>query len=513
MRMSTMSSIPKFWKMLNNLRYWLISAVSCFAILSCSEDDGIGSSIQPEEDVLQSYSNTVEVNTSSILADSVLSKYDYFLLGRYVDSKFGEVAAEFASQLDGRIGGLHVPDTAVVTSSSATSGVLNTLLTSINEKYGDILEISQPSNVVVDSTVFILQYSDDFFGDSTALQALSVYELTSALQGRKCFTNEKVSDYCDKSKLLGSTSFQVKNSREIRVSMPAELGERLIDVYTDGSTVESQSDFNSVFPGVYVSHTFNQGTMLQVQVAGVQVYYHYDAILKTTVDGEEVSLASSEIEDESGTPVNPLVSSFFLSANKSVNRVNFVESADLHQVVESLNSGDYTFTYTPAGLYTAVNVSFSALWDSVSVFCKDSEKVMFNSAKLIFHQKSLDWKTNLKSSTYLMLIDKRDVVDFFYNNKQPDGVSSFVAPIDTATNTYTFNITAPTQNRLRGADTLARTDTYGNQLVLVPVTRVSDNSSYYYRQQLWTTATMLYGAECDNDSLSPRMDVVYTKRQ
>lgn len=499
--------------MLNSVKKWLLAGCSLLALASCSEDDGIGSSIQPSEDVLKSYSHTIEVNTRSILADSVLSKYDCFLLGRYVDERFGEVAAEFASQLDGRVGGLHIPDTTVVSASGTTTGVLNTLLTSINEKYGKIVTVTEPSNVVVDSTVCILQYADDFYGDSTALQALTVYELTSPIESHKCFTNSSVSDFCDKSKLLGKTAFQVRGSREIRVKMPAELGERFMSVYQDGSSVKSQSDFNELFPGFYVGHTFNQGTMLQIQVAGMQVYYHYDAKIKTTLDGEEVVLSSSEIVDETGRNVNPLVSSVFLSANKSVNRLNFVDNTDLADALNLFNEGQFTYTYTPAGVYTKVDVSFDALWDSIDAFSSDKNKVMFNSVKLIVHQKDLDWDTKMKSSTYLMLIDQRDVVDFFYNNKQPNGVSSFVTPIDTAKHTYTFNITAPTQNRMRGADTLTRTETYGNQLVLIPVSRVKDNSVYYYRQQLWTTATMLYGAECKNDSLCPRLDVVYTKRQ
>ena len=177
-------------------------------LLSCEDDEGVGSSIQPAEDVLTTYSNKLNVATSSVLTDSVLSRYDYFILGRYRDAKFGEVSAEFMTQLDGRVDGLFVPDTNVVSSSSATSGILKTLLTDIDSSYGVIKSITSPSHVVVDSTQFYIQYSDQVFGDTTAMQAISVYELSAQMENKKYYINTSVSDFCDKQKLLGRKNYQ-----------------------------------------------------------------------------------------------------------------------------------------------------------------------------------------------------------------------------------------------------------------------------------------------------------------
>jgi hypothetical protein len=166
----------------------LFGLFSCFFVViasvlltSCEDDEGVGSSIQPEEDVLRSYSNMVSLDSKSVLADSVLSKYSYFLLGRYRDGRFGEMTAEFMTHVDARVGGVVVPDTAVVSSSSSTTGILKTLLSDIDPSYGDILSISSPADVVVDSTRFYMEFTDNFFGDSTALQAITVYELNKAL--------------------------------------------------------------------------------------------------------------------------------------------------------------------------------------------------------------------------------------------------------------------------------------------------------------------------------------------
>ena len=100
----------------------------CALLVGCSDEDGVGSIIQPEEDFLHSYSNGLEVGTSTIKSDSVLSKSESLLLGRYVDAKFGEIKAEFLTQLDARLGGgIVLPDTTVVAANSGMSGILNSM--------------------------------------------------------------------------------------------------------------------------------------------------------------------------------------------------------------------------------------------------------------------------------------------------------------------------------------------------------------------------------------------------
>ena len=113
--------------------------VLCFCALfvGCSDEEGVGSIIQPEEDFLHSYSNGLGIETSTVESGSVLSKSDNFLLGRYKDQKFGEVKAEFLTQLDARLGaGLVLPDINVVSANSGKAGILDTLLKALDKKFG-----------------------------------------------------------------------------------------------------------------------------------------------------------------------------------------------------------------------------------------------------------------------------------------------------------------------------------------------------------------------------------------
>ena len=123
---------------------------------SCNEDDGIGLSIQPDEDFLSTNSARVYCSTGTEKCDSVLAKSDYLYLGQYADDVFGITRAEFMTQIDGRLGDLQIPDTTV-TNSNSVSGLSIGILNSIDDHYGYISSISNGRDVRVDSVVFYIQ--------------------------------------------------------------------------------------------------------------------------------------------------------------------------------------------------------------------------------------------------------------------------------------------------------------------------------------------------------------------
>ncbi len=478
--------------------------ISAFFFSGCEDDNSVGTAIQPDEDLLQTYHNHINVQTSTIVSDSLLSKADYLLFGRFSDELFGEISAEYMTQVDARIGGIILPDTTIITSTSATTGILNTLLKDIDGRYGEIKSLKNTKKLTIDSTIYLMQYNDGFWGDSTALQALQVFELNKGLENKKYFTNVNVSDYCDESILLGETNYQTKNSRAIRIPLSKEFGERISSFFIDNKG-DSQNDFNQFFPGVYVKHAFNEGTILQVEVSGIMVYYHFDADIHTSFEGRDTMVTSTEIEKKYG--VNPLVTSFFLSGNKTVKRANAIKHEDWSNTIEKMQSNDanQTFAYTPAGVYTQVTIPYGEIIDSVKKKANDTSMVKFNSVRLVFHRKEVSDK--YLYSGQLLLIQKDSIENFFYNNKTPDGVTSFTCSLDETKDLYAFNITRPTQNRINNSG-----ESYMDNMILVPVVRTLDNYDYYYKQQLWMTATGFYG-KAAADTLKPCIDVIYTKRQ
>lgn len=493
--------------------------LAALLLLSGCKDDGqVGSIIQPEEDLLHAYSATTGLSTASVLVDSTLSKADALYLGEYSDPVFGTTKVEFLTQIDSRIDGLLFPNTTVVTSKSTISGILDSLLVGVDPKFGKIISISSPTNVKVDSAFFEMNYGTTFFGDSTALQAVEVYALNRGLgKSRLYYTDASVSDFCDKDTMLGSLSYQIQNSRQIRVPLRSDYIDRLVGVYASGSGVKTQDQFDRQFKGLYVSHSFNGGGIIGLSSAGFHIFYTYDAMVKTTYDGRDTVVNTSLIRDAKGERLSVLATDLFLSANKSVSRVNIVNHDGLPERFSALGGdGGFSYIFAPAGIYTTVGVDVQSVKDSVlsKEGIADLSKVMFNSARLKIWAKDLGWKTDLRKSPYpfLLMLRRDSVVPFFAKNKVPDGETSFLAALDTAASAYAFDVTRALQMEIKGVPMI------DGEMVIVPVNRnVADmayNSYVYTYSQVFTTsAACFYNADSEKEEVRPRLDFVFTRRE
>ncbi len=479
---------------------------------ACKDTDEVGSTIQPDEDLLKVHSNKIYIESASVLMDSVLSKSSYLFLGKYTDAVLGQTQAEFVSQIDARlgVGGLKIPDTTVVLRSSTSSGIPSDLLSVENADYGLIKEITLPENknVRADSVFFVIGFTD-VFGDTTmitsAQQGIKIYALNKTLESsaiQKYYTNTNVADFCKMDTLLGKGNYNVRQNKDgITIKLDTkegkDLGSRLVKIYQEGSAISTQRQFNDFFKGVYVSHSFHQGCIMKIYTAYILVYYSYDAKVSTTYQKRD-------------TTINYRIPTYFsLSANKVVERVNLFNHIDLAEKFPLLQNNKINYTYTPAGMYTAVNIPFETMVDSIKLKAADTSKVMFNSARLTLFAKELDWKTDLSKTPnpYILLIHKDSIVPFFDRNRTPDGMTSFLASYNSTEKSYTFDLTRAVQKKLTGQHS------FNENMVAIPiVVETIDDYLIYYRQQLWLTATMLHGKEAEEPK-KPKLDVVYTERK
>lgn len=476
---------------------------------SCEDDDGIGLSVQPDEDFLSTYSARVYCSTGTEKCDSVLAKSDYLYLGQYADDMFGITRAEFMTQIDGRLGNLQIPDTTV-SNSNSVSGISTGILNAIDDHYGNISSIRNGRDVKVDSVVFYIQYSNSYVGDSTALQSIKLYELNKTLPSMNAsFSNMKVEDYCDKSVLLGKATYRICGDKTIRIKLDDEYAQKLMDVYVN-KTISTQEEFCDLYKGFYISHSFNEGAVITCTSVGLQVYYSFDGDIYTKYDGRDTVVTGRSIT-VNGRHINPLVSSFLLTANKGVNQVNLFSHPDLDEKLETLKTLPYSYIFTPAGLYTNVTIPIKDVKDSIvkAVGAGNVSNVMFNSAKLKFPVEKINWKTYLSKTpnAYLMMIKRDKIVDFFYNNNGPDALESFVAVYDTASASYSFDIAFAAQQYLKGNEQVF------DDLVLLPVTGMSAGSNVCYKQTLTTSALRLHASDEKNAKKRPSLDFVYTCRQ
>ncbi len=492
-----------------NRFFLFFTCLLSLAFYSCKDDGGIGLTIQPDEDFMSTHSARVFCTLGTEKCDSVLAKSDYLYLGQYADDVFGITRAEFMTQIDGRLGNLQIPDTTV-SGSSSISGISAGILHSIDDHYGLVSSIRNGRDVKVDSVVFYVQYSSNYVGDSSALQSVKLYELNKTLPSmNSAFSNMKVEDYCDKSILLGTATYRICGDSRIRIKLSDEYAQKLMDVYLN-KTVSTQEEFCNLYKGYYLSHSFNEGAVITCTSVGLQVYYSFDADIYVKYDDKDTVVTGSSIK-VNGQPINPLVSSFLLTANKGVDQVNLFSHPDLDEKLKALEGTPYSYVFTPAGLYTNVSVPVAEMKDSIAktVGSGNLENVMFNAAKLKLPIDQLNWKTKLNKTPnpYLMMIKRDKVVDFFYNNEYPDALESFVAAYDTASKSYSFDVAYAAQQYLKGNETVF------DDMVVLPIYSVSVSGTSFFKQSLTTSAIRFNSNEEKNDKKRSSLDFVFTQRK
>jgi len=108
-------------------------------LTSCSDDYLVGGSLQPEQDKIYLYYDTVQVESKTVLVDSVLFRSGTAYLGEYTDPRFGTMHSDFLAQL-------YCP-----------------------------YQFSFPDDVKRIDSAYLYLYYDEWFGDSASLLHASVY--------------------------------------------------------------------------------------------------------------------------------------------------------------------------------------------------------------------------------------------------------------------------------------------------------------------------------------------------
>ena len=129
-----------------------------------------------------------------------------------------------------------------------------------------------------------------------------------------------------------------------------------MNIYQGKTSIKTQSQFNNFFKGIYASHSFNEGAIIKISVAGIMVYYSYNAMISTTYNGKDTTINSADLKNDVGAHYNPLVSSIFISANSAVERVNLIDHIGLKENFSNIINETNTYTFTPAGLYTTIQI-------------------------------------------------------------------------------------------------------------------------------------------------------------
>ena len=424
------------------------------AISSCTEDTmTLGNTLVNSADQFVITSDTFDVSTRSIIADSVLARSTYSYLGKIKDPETGSyISADFMTQfstLESEQESLFPPEVIL---------------------FG---EVDDHTDVTMADSCFLNIIIESFMGDSLSAMKLTTLELDKPVkENRQYYTNFDLEEngfirtggICQNkvyslSDLTQSDSLRYKNqdgTNYFRIRIP------LNSPYTDkegltynnyGSYVmrtyyehpeyfkNSQTFIQKVCPGFYFKTTDGLGLMTEVEQTQMVIHYHY------TDDGKKYS------------------NSKVFSGNEEVLQTTHFTS-DKENIKRLAADDECTYLKAPDGIFTEVILP-------VDDIKRGHENDTITSAKMVFRRMNeiSELSDNLLAEPqYLMILERDSLYSFFENRNLPKNVASY----NSNKNTYTFNNISGMINSMYNKRNLSAN---WNKAVIVPVQVTTASSS------------------------------------
>ena len=468
---------------------WLVAGL---AVLSgCDDNTGsLGMDMLPDSDNMSAHTVSFDVTTESVPAESVFAKTGTGYVGRYSDPDFGYFESGFLTALT-CTDNFSLPDVYKETewdedgNPTKATGIMT----------GDSV-----------SSIQLVVFYDQWFGDSLNACRMSAYELNQALDYDNRYTDLNPKDYYDpESGLLGRKAYSafdttvpdsVRNETDsygnslytpsIVFQLPAkEFGEdRILKPYRDPATHHyfdnAESFIENVFKGVYLTTDQGDGTILYVNQVDLRMRLHFYYVNDTT---------GVKLKKKDGTDSTYYSTSPIFSSTKEVTQVNHFYNTDL--LTEKASEKGWTYLKSPAGIFTQATLPYDEIYTQLA---NDT----LNGARLTFTNYRQDDSHAFSMSVpqNLLLVRKQDYKKFFEDNEVPDDITSYLAVHNRlGTNQYTYTNIARLittcineKNQAREAagsnwneEQWMRDNPDWNKVLLIPVSVTYDTSSQTQR--------------------------------
>lgn len=349
--------------------------------------------------------DTFRVDMSTVLLDSVItssSKMAY--VGRYEDTIFGSINCESYFDL----------------------------------AYESFSEID--AKAIYDSSAFILQYTDNNFGDTTSRMSIGIHRLTENIvpYNKLYLFNTSTFDYVPQT--VGTASFYPRpHSSDTAVSIQVNaFGEELYNLIRDkDEKVSTEEWFKEYIKGFVVTSGtadnkaligFNAGQEYLV----LKIYYHID---KEEPEKKEITIkmgdAAHQFNNVKYDFTNTLLYNIKMEGNE----------------VPSTKTGNRAFMQGMIGLFP--KLKFSSLQD---IFASERWKVL--KAELIVEPVPYSYELfGLPDSLYIFKSNKENNRSTIYNS---DNKTAMIASFESdyylhENNRYTYDITSFINQELRDA--------------------------------------------------------------
>lgn len=474
--------------------YTVIAIMSCITIASCDDTtDSIGNSLTDNMDMLKVTTDTFNVATRSIVADSVLSRSTTGYLGKIRDIETGNyITGDFMAQFS-TLENYKLPEK-------------------------DSIVSLQDGEVIADSCSIRLFYTD-YYGDSLATMNITAYEMNEPMkEGVKYYSNFDPiaeglirNDGMKENKTYTLTDLSISDEdRADESSYTPNIKINLNKPYTDKNGVtynnygtyimrmyyedpdrfkNSYNFIHEVCPGFYFKTNDGIGSMAYITVSQLNIYFRY--LNDSTYVGTTSFSATEEVLQTTNI------------------------SNDKQNIADLANDNTCTYLKTPAGIFTEITLPVDEITENHSNDTINTAKISLTRINNNTHD-----EYSLSAPSTLLMIPKDSLYTFFENGDNVDYKKSFIATYSSSTNQYTFNnisgmITYMADIKKKG---LAENSNWlnehpdWNRVVVIPVSVTTNSSSQIVKivHDMSLTSTKLVGGS-ENPYEPIKINVIYSK--
>ncbi|MDR2683389.1 MAG: DUF4270 domain-containing protein [Dysgonamonadaceae bacterium] len=408
-----------------NLFIALLSALTC--LTACDDAiDQVGMSIQPEEDKIYTFGDSVLISGSTIKDPELYAKTVNGLLGKFYDPAYGELKAGYICQF--------YPEQGFGTKERLDS-------------------IDAFTGGKVDSIRLNLLYTS-YVGDSLSPMEVSVFPVrkTTPLT-ENYYTPLNPADYCDLNTPLGRKTYTARDLnisdslnqvnftngiyKVVSIPLSRELGQSFYDEYKaclndpNRQTFKTPEALAEFFPGLYLQSTLGSGCLLEVEKTNILIYSSWTREVEDTTQLTNVR-------------TDTLISAAVLNVTKEVIQLNeYVGSNDEHLWESS--SAEKMYVKTPAGIFAQLSIPMSEIKQKIG-------NRKFSNVRLsIEAEPPGEWEYNwvfpgtsaaskaVMSQSKMLLIEPDSIRTFFEQQKTADGQTTYFTTFDAAVYAYTFS--------------------------------------------------------------------------
>ena len=268
-----------------------------------------------------------------------------------------------------------------------------------------------------------------YFGDSVVPMRVNVYKLKKLLPS-PIYSNFDPTEYYDEKDLIGTASYsasgmslpdsiKLQRYREIAVKLPLEMGVEFYNEYIKNpATFNSPESFAKYFPGVYVTTSYGNGRMMNINSSIITLYYHKHL----------------KIEERDTTVLYK--GEYFATTPEVITNNNInLEIAD--DIQSRINNGE-PIIQSPTGYDVALRFPAQEIIDRYNSELKGKLGVI-NNVYFEIPAESLSNDYKITPPPSLLLVRANEKNKFFESDMLNNEVDSYFARYDKASKKYIFS--------------------------------------------------------------------------